>query len=230
MEVILLLLDFRSEVPIFLQIAQSVEDDIIKGIFKEETQIPSTTEISINYKINPATVLKGYNLLVDEQIIYKKRGVGMFVCESARQKLIKKRKEAFYKNFVINLLSEAKKLGIETIEVIEMIKRDWNHSSIVLWGVRINESLDDHDFYFNTNMLSHNADKSRQTCGVRCHTNSELLEDVYSLNDFVHSGGEVALRDQKEVTGLIDYVPYIVTEYNGHMYPTKRYDSEERQM
>jgi beta-galactosidase len=114
--------------------------------------------------------------------------------------------------------------------VTEMIKRDWNHPSIVLWGVRINESRDDHEFYSATNALAHNADPSRQTCGVRAITNSELIEDVYTMNDFIHDGGKVVLRDQKEITGLTDYVPYLVTEYNGHMYPTKRCDCEERQI
>ena len=93
-EVIYLNINFDSEVPIYLQLAQSVEDDILNGIFEEETQIPSTTEISISYKINPATVGKAYNLLVDEGIIYKKRGVGMFVCMGAKEKLKRKGRTA----------------------------------------------------------------------------------------------------------------------------------------
>lgn len=116
-------LDFNSELPIYLQLAQSVEDNILKGIFPEEAQIPSTTEISVNYKINPATVAKGYNLLVDEGIIYKKRGVGMFVSKDAKEKLIKKRKESFYESYIISLVEEAKKLDITIEEVIKMIER-----------------------------------------------------------------------------------------------------------
>lgn len=116
-------LDLKSDIPIFLQIAQSIEDNIIKGIYKEETQIPSTTEISIAFKINPATVAKGFNLLVNENIIYKKRGVGMFVCENAREKLIKNRRESFYRNFVVGILDEAKKLDIKTDEIISMLRR-----------------------------------------------------------------------------------------------------------
>ena len=73
-----------------------------------------------------------------------------------------------------------------------MIQRDWNHPSIVLWGVRINESRDDDHFYEHTNRLAHALDPSRQTGGVRCHTSSSLLEDVYTMNDFVLNGGEVA--------------------------------------
>ena len=111
-----------------------------------------------------------------------------------------------------------------------MITRDWNHPSIFLWGVRINESPDDHDFYTETNRIARELDPTRQTGGIRCHRGSELLEDVYTMNDFTHSGGELALRDQRTITRLDYTVPYIVTEYNGHMYPTKRFDQEERVM
>lgn len=116
-------IDFNSELPIYLQLAQSVEDDILKGVFPEETQIPSTTEISVNYRINPATTAKGFNLLVDDGIIFKKRGVGMFVCEGARTKLIEKRKENFYNTYIVRLMEEAKKLGIEIEEIRKMLER-----------------------------------------------------------------------------------------------------------
>ena len=109
-----------------------------------------------------------------------------------------------------------------------MIQRDWNHPSIFLWGVRINESRDDHDFYTETNRIAHELDPTRQTGGVRWMEKSELLEDVYTMNDFIHSGGEAVLRDPVKVTGGPEPVPYIVTEFNGHMYPTKRFDQEER--
>ncbi|MBN2795911.1 MAG: glycoside hydrolase family 2 protein [Clostridia bacterium] len=116
------------------------------------------------------------------------------------------------------------------VQLKEMIQRDWNHPSIVIWGVRINESQDYHDFYTRTNLLVKNLDATRATGGVRYIDNSELLEDVYTMNDFVHDGGTIALRDPKDVTGLEANVPYLVTEYNGHMYPTKRFDQEERQI
>lgn len=112
----------------------------------------------------------------------------------------------------------------------EMIKRDWNHPSIVLWGVRINESKDDDTLYRDTNKIAHYLDSTRQTGGVRYITNSHLFEDVYTFNDFIHDGAQKALRNQQEVTCLDHDVPYLVTEYNGHMYPTKRFDQEERQM
>jgi len=98
----------------------------------------------------------------------------------------------------------------------------------VLWGVRINESADDDDFYAETNRIAHELDPTRQTGGVRCFKGSRLLEDVYTMNDFVHAGGKALVRDQQAVTGLDHTVPYMVTEFNGHMYPTKPYDQEER--
>jgi len=114
-------IDFGSQIPIYLQISQSIEDDIIRDIFEEETQIPSTTEVSLSYNINPATIAKGFNLLVDEGILYKKRGVGMFVAKGAKKTLIKKQKERFYKNYVVNLVHEADKLGIQIEDIVKML-------------------------------------------------------------------------------------------------------------
>jgi GntR family transcriptional regulator len=118
-----MLLNFNNEKPIYIQLAEAMEDDILKGIFEEETQVPSTTEVSISFKINPATAGKGINLLVDEQILYKKRGVGMFVSSGAKEKILQKRKEAFYNNFILSLLEEALKLEIPKSEIISMIER-----------------------------------------------------------------------------------------------------------
>lgn len=118
-----LILDFNSEKPIYMQLAEAIEDDILKGVFEEETQVPSTTEISINFKINPATAGKGINLLVDEGVLYKKRGVGMFVCDGAKDKILQKRKEAFYNNYILSLLEEASKLEISKEEILKMIER-----------------------------------------------------------------------------------------------------------
>ncbi len=126
----------------------------------------------------------------------------------------------------------------ESIANVErMIRRDWNHPSIIIWGVRINESADDHDFYTETNRLAHALDSTRPTGGVRCIEDSELLEDVYTMNDFVLGSEEMPgsnhlrmhRREQKKVTGLSRDVPYMITEYCGHMYPTKRFDQEQRQ-
>lgn len=107
--------------PIFLQIAKFIEDEIMVGDIEEESQIPSTTEISKMYTINPATVLKGINLLVDQDVLYKKRGIGMFVKAGARNRIKDQRKETFRKVVVENLVKEANKLGISKEEVIEQI-------------------------------------------------------------------------------------------------------------
>ncbi|MEG0295636.1 MAG: GntR family transcriptional regulator [Clostridium sp.] len=114
--------NFTDDAPIYLQIASSIEDGILNEIYEEESQIPSTTEISVRYKINPATVGKGFNLLVSEGIVYKKRGVGMFVSEGAVEKLRGKRKSKFFDNYILNLMDEAKRLGISIDEVVDMIK------------------------------------------------------------------------------------------------------------
>jgi len=116
-------IELDQEKPIFIQIAEGIEDGILTGVFPEEGQIPSITEFSVNYKINPATALKGINLLVDEGIIFKKRGVGMFVAKNAVEKLRSKRQDQFYDNFISRLIDEAKRLGITSDEVIAMIER-----------------------------------------------------------------------------------------------------------
>ena len=116
-------LNMSGEKPIFLQFAEELEDNILKGIFEEGTQIPSTTEVAIKFKINPATANRGVNLLVDQNIIYKKRGIGMFVNTGARQKIAAKRKKAFYESYIVSLLEEAKNLTITKGEIIAMIER-----------------------------------------------------------------------------------------------------------
>jgi len=119
-------INFEDERPIFLQIAEQIEDGILSGAFPEETQIPSTTEISINYKINPATALKGINLLVDGGIVYKKRGLGMFVNTGAVKTIKGKRKEEFFENYITKLTGEAQKLGLTQEEIVSMIERGFN--------------------------------------------------------------------------------------------------------
>lgn len=109
--------------PLFIQIASGIEDAILSGAFPEETQIPSITEISVTHKINPATALKGINLLVDSNIVYKKRGLGMFVMNGAVDKLQLKRKDMFYDAYIRNLITEAKTLCLEKNEIISMIER-----------------------------------------------------------------------------------------------------------
>ena len=116
-------LNLDQEKPIFIQIADGIEDGILTGAFPEESQIPSITEFSVNYKINPATALKGINLLVDEGIIFKKRGVGMFVSKGAVSQLQKKRQDQFFDHYISTLIDEAKRLNITSGEIIAMIER-----------------------------------------------------------------------------------------------------------
>lgn len=114
-------LDFRSEKPIFQQIAEGIEDAILTGAFPEESQIPSITEFSVRYTINPATALKGINLLVEEGTVYKRRGVGMFVSPGAAARLKEKRQQGFYRRYVVPMAGEAKRLGLTEREVSDML-------------------------------------------------------------------------------------------------------------
>ena len=111
----------------------------------------------------------------------------------------------------------------------EMILQYRNHPSIILWGVRINESGDDEELYTRTNDLAHSLDPTRQTGGIRCFKNSQLLEDVYTYNDFVHNGEKHGCDPKAKVTSDVNK-PYIVTEYGGHMYPTKAFDCEDHRV
>lgn len=114
---------FTDDKPLYLQIAEQLEDAIFTGAYEEETQIPSTTELSVSLQMNPATVLKGMNILVAENIIYKKRGLGMFVSSGAIERIKQKRQENFYDNYVLPLLDEAKKLGLTEDEIISLIEK-----------------------------------------------------------------------------------------------------------
>ena len=113
--------------------------------------------------------------------------------------------------------------------VREMIIEYKNHPSIMIWGVRINESQDDHDFYVRTNKLAHQLDPTRQTGGVRNIKKSELLEDVYTFNEFRHDGIAPGCYPKKSVTSD-NNKPYLITENNGHMFPTKSFDCEEHRL
>jgi len=110
--------------PIFVQIAEQIENDIISGLMADETQVPSTNEFAAFYRINPATALKGVNLLVDQGILYKKRGIGMFVTDGARAQLVAKRTDQFSAEFVRPLIAEAAKLGITSAQLTEMIRKE----------------------------------------------------------------------------------------------------------
>ena len=98
-----MIIEFNNDIPIYIQVAQAIEDSIIKGIFKEDEMIPSTTEISVKYKI---------------------RGVGMFVSKGSKELLMNKRKESFFNDYIVTLLDEAKKLNISIEDIIKMINKE----------------------------------------------------------------------------------------------------------
>ena len=111
-----------QEKSIYIQIKEMIESDILRDILLEEERVPSTNELAKLYAINPATAAKGVNLLVDEGILYKKRGIGMFVAEGAKEQIMKKKKEQFYDDYIKSLMAEARNLGITKQELIAMIE------------------------------------------------------------------------------------------------------------
>lgn len=111
--------------PLFQQVADQITEGILNGSYLEGEQIPSTTEISKTYQINPATVLKGINLLVDAQLIEKKRGIGMFVLAGAQEKVNNLKKSEFLDKEVAHIIDEAKKLGISAAQLMELIERGY---------------------------------------------------------------------------------------------------------
>ena len=116
-----MLIDFRMDRAIFVQLAESIEDDILDGRYPEDSQIVSTTDMAVTLRINPATANKAISCLVDAGFLYKRRGVGMFVAPGAREKILNKRRQRFWRNFVEPLLYEAAKLDITKEGVIDMI-------------------------------------------------------------------------------------------------------------
>ena len=113
-----------QEKSIYIQIAEMIENDILRDVILEEERVPSTNELAKLYVINPATAAKGINLLVDKGILYKKRGVGMFVQNGAKEKIKEGRKSEFYEKFIRSLLQEARSLGIGMAELIHMIEKE----------------------------------------------------------------------------------------------------------
>ena len=108
---------------IYLQIAQMLEDDILRGVYREEEQVPSTNELARAYNINPATAAKGINILVSDGILYKRRGIGMFVSPGAGEKVKEKRRAAFYDGYIKPLAGEARSLGLTGEQLAAMIQK-----------------------------------------------------------------------------------------------------------
>ena len=120
-----------------------------------------------------------------------------------------------------------KRVAVENVR--EMVTQYRNHPSIILWGVRINESEDDDDFYKETNSVARSLDETRQTAGVRRLKRGNLLEDVFTYNDFVHEGDNKGCEKKRDVTSDMSK-GYLITEFNGHMFPTKSFDSENHRL
>ena len=111
----------NQEKSIYIQIKEMIETDILRDILLEEERGPSTNGLAKLYAINPATAAKGVNLLVDEGILYKKRGIGMFVAEGAKKTIQKRRRENFFETYIQGMLTEAASLGITKEDLIDMI-------------------------------------------------------------------------------------------------------------
>ena len=109
--------------PLFQQIAEQIEDSVLDGTLAADTQVPSTNELAAFHRINPATAAKGINQLASDGILYKKRGIGMFVAGDARQRVLDRRREAFARDFVEPLLAEARRLGLSAADVQNLIEK-----------------------------------------------------------------------------------------------------------
>lgn len=114
----------NQEKSIYLQISEMIEKDILRDIILEEEKVPSTNELAKLYAINPATAAKGINILVDNGVLYKKRGIGMFVATGAKEKIRKKKQEEFADKYLKMLIVEAESIGIGKKELIELIEKN----------------------------------------------------------------------------------------------------------
>ncbi|MEB5789412.1 GntR family transcriptional regulator [Mammaliicoccus sciuri] len=117
----------NEDTPIFLQIADMIKDDLVEGLLSEGEQIPSTTELSNFYNINRATAQKGIALLMDEGIVAKKRGIGVFIAEDTRDKLVNTRMQDFSNSYIQNMVKEAKRLNISKEELIRRVEQDYDN-------------------------------------------------------------------------------------------------------
>ena len=112
----------NDQTSLYLQIAGMIENDILRGVYQAEEQVPSTNALAKTLNLNPATAAKGVNLLVSEGILYKKRGLGMFVSPGAADEIRRKRRAAFYEGFVKPLVKESRSLGLGAEEIMDMVE------------------------------------------------------------------------------------------------------------
>lgn len=114
-------IDLRDDRSIYIQISELIQDQILQDILLEEDQVPSTNQLAALYRINPATAAKGISILVDEGIVYKQRGIGMFIATGAKEQILNQRRQAFSRDYIVPLLAEAERLGIHPGEVCSSI-------------------------------------------------------------------------------------------------------------
>lgn len=114
---------FDDTRPIFQQLADRIADDVLRGIYAEEEQVPSTNELAAHLRINPATAGKGLGLLVERGVLYKRRGIGMFVAPGARSLIASERQRAFVQRFIVPLLTEARSLGLDAPAVVRLVEQ-----------------------------------------------------------------------------------------------------------
>ncbi|MCP2169481.1 GntR family transcriptional regulator [Goodfellowiella coeruleoviolacea] len=113
---------FDDRSPIYQQIAEKIKEDILAGVLQEDEKVMSTNQYSSFYRINPATAAKGFQQLLEEGILYKKRGIGMFVSQNARETLRQQRRERFFEEVVDAMVAEARMIGIPLADVIRRIQ------------------------------------------------------------------------------------------------------------
>lgn len=118
-----------QEKSIYLQIAEMLENDILRNVLLEEERVPSTNELAKLYAINPATAAKGINLLVDTGVLYKKRGIGMFVASGAKEAIRMRRRNGFFDSYLSSVLEEARRLNISCSELISMISDNYERGT-----------------------------------------------------------------------------------------------------
>ncbi|MBP1326680.1 DNA-binding transcriptional regulator YhcF (GntR family) [Leucobacter exalbidus] len=120
---------FDDTRPIFQQLADRLADEILRGVYREEEQVPSTNELAVQLRINPATAGKALTLLVERGVLYKKRGIGMFVAPNAPAIIETERQQAFSARYLVPLLAEARALGLSPSDIIELIENATSESS-----------------------------------------------------------------------------------------------------
>lgn len=118
-------MEFTQDKPIFQQVADFIENQVLDGVLNANDQTPSTTEFQKIFEINPATARKGLNLLVDEGIIYKKRGMGMYVSENAKEIIIKKRQREFFEVHIPQIIKETHRLNISIDQLLNEIQNNY---------------------------------------------------------------------------------------------------------